>query len=338
MKAAVIGAGSWGTAASRLLATNVESVVLWARDPNTATAIATTRENARYLPGVALPAELEVTASLEVACTGADIVVLAVPSHGLRDVLGQAAPFIGATAILVSLAKGLEAERDLRMSEVIVDVLGNAFTRRTGVLTGPNLAREVAAGQPTASVVSIPDSAAARLAQSAFMTPTFRVYTNPDVVGCEVAGVVKNVIAIAAGAASGLGYGANTMAALLTRGLAEMARLGTTLGGDPLTFAGLAGMGDLVATCTSEQSRNRTVGVELGRGRSIDQIVADMHMVAEGVKSTRAVLALAHRHVVEMPIAEQVGAMLYERCRASDLVAMLMAREAKAELQGLERS
>lgn len=338
MKVAVIGAGSWGTTVARLVSHNADDTVLWAREPRTAATIAATRSNERYLPGVVLPADLEVTASLEAACVDADVVVLGVPSHGMRAVLQQAAPYIGSTAIVVSLAKGLEPNRELRMSEVIVDVLGAAYARRSGTLTGPNLAREVAAGQPTASVVAIPDAAAARLAQSVFMTPTFRVYTNPDVVGCELAGVVKNVIAIAAGAAAGLGYGANTMAALLTRGLAELARLGIALGGDPLTFSGLAGMGDLVATCTSEQSRNRTVGVELGRGRSIDEIIAEMHMVAEGVKSTRSVLDLAQRHGVEMPIAQTVGAILYDGQRASDSLGQLMAREAKPELHGLDRT
>lgn len=338
MKVAVIGAGSWGTAVARLVSGNAEDVVLWARDPRAAALLGSTRENATYLPGFELPGALEVTASLGAACSEADVVVLGVPSHGLRKVLEGAKPYISANALVVSLAKGLEQTTDLRMSEVVVDVLGPGVARRSGVLTGPNLAREVAGGQPTASVVAVPDAAAARLLQSVFMTPTFRVYTNPDVVGCELAGVVKNVIAIAAGIAAGLGFGANTMAALLTRGLAELARLGTTMGGDPLTFAGLAGMGDLVATCTSPQSRNRSVGVELGKGRPLDEITSEMHMVAEGVKSTRAVLALARAHGVEMPIAEQVGAVLYEGRRAPELLAGLMSREAKSELYGLERA
>jgi glycerol-3-phosphate dehydrogenase (NAD(P)+) len=338
VKVAIIGAGSWGTAVARLVSVNADDVVLWARDPRTAAQIAATRENEKYLPGFELPGALEITSSLEVACFESDVVVLGVPSHGLRKVLEEAAEHIAPNALIVSLAKGLEQDSDLRMSEVVRDVLGDTVSRRTGVLTGPNLAREVAAGQPTASVVAVPDPAAARLLQSVFMTPTFRVYTNPDVVGCELAGVVKNVIAIAAGIAAGLDFGANTMAALLTRGLAELGRLGTAMGGDPLTFAGLAGMGDLVATCTSPQSRNRTVGVELGKGRSIDEIIADMHMVAEGVKSTRAVVQLARRNGVEMPIAEQVAAVLYEGRRAPELLAALMAREAKPELHGLERA
>jgi glycerol-3-phosphate dehydrogenase (NAD(P)+) len=203
------------------------------------------------------------------------------------------------------------------------------------VLTGPNLAREVAEGQPTASVVAVDDDDTATMLQHLFMTPTFRVYTNSDVVGCEIAGALKNVIALAVGAAAGLGFGDNTRAALITRGLAELARLGVALGGNPMTFAGLAGMGDLVATCTSEKSRNRFVGFELGRGRTLDEIVAEMNMVAEGVKTTAAVLELAAEHGVEMPIATMVGAVLYEGLRAADMVPALMLREAKPELHGI---
>jgi glycerol-3-phosphate dehydrogenase (NAD(P)+) len=236
---------------------------------------------------------------------------------------------------IISLAKGVEQDTLRRMTEVIAEVLPTHLPERIGVLTGPNLAREVAAGQPAASVVAVHDETTAGELQRLLMTATFRVYTNPDVVGCEIAGALKNVMAIAAGIADGLGYGDNTKAALLTRGLAELTRLGIALGGNPLTFSGLAGMGDLVATCTSTQSRNRTVGVQLGTGRKIDDIVAEMRMVAEGVKSTAAVLELARRHRVEMPIAEQVGAVLYEGKRAEDLVPALMLREAKAELHGI---
>ena len=233
---------------------------------------------------------------------------------------------------ILSLSKGVEQGTVLRMTEVVADVLPDHRRDRIGVLTGPNLAREVALGQPTASVVAIDDAEAAAALQALFMTATFRVYTNPDVVGCEIAGALKNVIAIAAGIAHGLGYGDNTKAALITRGLAELARLGMALGGDPLTFSGLAGMGDLVATCTSDKSRNRTVGVALGQGRQLDDIVAEMKMVAEGVKSTEAVLELAARHGVEMPIAEQVGAVLYEGRTPAEIVPALMLRQAKPEL------
>jgi glycerol-3-phosphate dehydrogenase (NAD(P)+) len=221
------------------------------------------------------------------------------------------------------------------MTEVIAEELADHDTTRIGVLTGPNLAREVASGQPTASVVAVPDPAIADALQAVFFAPTLRVYTNPDVVGCEMAGALKNVLAIGAGIADGLGYGDNTKAALMTRGLAELARLGVAMGGEPLTFAGLAGMGDLIATCSSPQSRNRYVGCELGRGRALDDVVNEMNMVAEGVKTTAAVMELAARYEVEMPLASFVGRVLYEGARPADLVPELMLRKAKPELQGM---
>jgi glycerol-3-phosphate dehydrogenase (NAD(P)+) len=334
VKVAVIGAGSWGTTVAALACTNA-STVLWARHQDVADRINTAHRNEDYLPHIDLPATLAATSSLEEACTGADVVVMAVPSHGFRDVLAEAGDVVPPDVSVISLSKGLEQGTVLRMTEVIADVLPEHRADRIGVLTGPNLAREVAAGQPTASVVAVGDEEAAEALQKLFMTRTFRVYTNPDVVGCEIAGTLKNVIAIAAGIAAGLGYGDNTKAALITRGLAELARLGMALGGDPLTFSGLAGMGDLVATCTSDKSRNRTVGVALGEGRKLEEIVAEMKMVAEGVKSTEAVLDLARRTGVELPIAEQVGAVLYEGRKPADIVPALMLREAKPELRGM---
>jgi glycerol-3-phosphate dehydrogenase (NAD(P)+) len=334
MKVAVVGAGSWGTAVAALCSVNAD-VVLWARHEDLATSIAATHENATYLPGIVLPDRIGTSTDLAGACTGADVVVMAVPSHGFRAVLAEAAPAIAAGVPVISLAKGIEQGTHARMTEVIADVLPDHPTDRIGVLTGPNLAREVAEGQPTASVIAVRDDATATALQHLFMTPTFRVYTNTDVVGCEIAGALKNVIALAVGAAAGLGFGDNTRAALITRGLAELARLGVALGGNPLTFAGLAGMGDLVATCTSEKSRNRFVGFELGRGRTLDDIVTEMNMVAEGVKSTEAVLELAAQHGVDMPIATMVGAVLYEGLRAEDMVPALMLREAKPELRGI---
>lgn len=331
---AVVGAGSWGTAVAALVAEHAE-VRLWARDPELAASINSDHENARYLPGIALSAHLHATADLTAACRDAEVVVLGVPSHGLRAVLTDAAAVIGDGVPIVSLSKGVEQGTHLRMTEVVADVLPSHRVDRIGVLTGPNLASEVAEGQPTASVIAIPDAEAAASLQQLFMARTFRVYTNPDVVGCEIAGALKNVIAIATGVAAGLGYGDNTKAALMTRGLAELARLGVALGGEPLTFSGLAGMGDLIATCTSEKSRNRHVGVELGRGRHLDEIVTEMNMVAEGVKSTGAVLELAVARGLEMPIAAMVGAVLYEDATPADLVPTLMLREAKAELHGI---
>ncbi len=334
MKVAVIGAGSWGTAVAGIAAHNAD-VVLWARRPALADAINEHHENAEYLPGLTLPTNLRATCSLEEACAGADAVVMGVPSHGFRDVMREAAPHVAPSATVLSLSKGIEQGTLARMTEVIAEVLVDHAQSRIGVLSGPNLAKEIVQGQPAATVIAMTDLAAAEQLQAVFMTPTFRVYTNPDVVGCEIAGALKNVIAIAVGIAHGIGYGDNAKAALMTRGLAELARLGMTMGGDPLTFAGLAGMGDLIATCSSPQSRNRSVGVELGKGRSLDDIVAEMNMVAEGVKSTVAVNELALRHAVELPVAEFVGRVLYSGARAADLVPELMLRKAKPELDGI---
>jgi glycerol-3-phosphate dehydrogenase (NAD(P)+) len=331
---AVIGAGSWGTTVAAIMCEHA-TTTLWGRNPELVDAIAQRHENPNYLAGVVLPDALQATTHLDAACTGADVVVMAVPSHGYRAVLQLAAPHLAADVPVVSLAKGIERGTLLRMTEVTLDVLTGHDPGRVAVLTGPNLAREVAEGQPAASVIACRDEDTARELQQLCMSRSFRVYTNPDVVGCEVAGAMKNVIAIAAGTAAGLGYGDNTQAALITRGLAEVARLGVALGGEPMTFAGLAGLGDLVATCTSPKSRNRSVGFELGRGRSLDEIVEQSNMVAEGVRSTAALLELAARVGVEMPIASMVGAVLYDGRRPAELVPELMLREAKAELHGL---
>ena len=334
MRVAVVGAGSWGTSVAAIAATNADTV-LWARGAGVVESVNESHRNRDYLPDIDLPPSLRATSSIEEACDGADVVVMGVPSHGFRAVLESARLVIANDAPVISLSKGIEQGTGLRMTQVVAEVLTEHRPDLIGVLTGPNLAREVALGQPTASVVALDDADAAKALQQVFMTKTFRVYTNPDVVGCEIAGALKNVIALAAGIAHGLGYGDNTKAALITRGLAELARLGVSLGGDPLTFSGLAGMGDLVATCTSEKSRNRTVGVALGQGQALDDIVREMKMVAEGVKSTEAVLELARSAGIEMPIAAQVGAVLYEGRRPADIVPALMLREAKPELRGM---
>jgi glycerol-3-phosphate dehydrogenase (NAD(P)+) len=334
MKVCVIGAGSWGTAVAAIACANADAT-LWARRPELAATINDTHENPSYLPGIALPPELRATSSIEEACRDAEVVVVGVPSHGFRAVLADASPFIAPRTAVVSLSKGIEQGTLARMTEVIDDVLVGHEPACTGVLTGPNLAKEVAAGQPTASVIAVPDAWVAEALQRVFFTPTLRVYTNPDVIGCEMAGALKNVLAIGAGIADGLGFGDNTKAALITRGLAELARLGVACGGDPLTFAGLAGMGDLIATCSSPQSRNRNVGSQLGKGRPLDEIVSEMNMVAEGVKTTAAVVALAERYEVEMPLASFVGRVLYEGARPADLVPELMLRKAKSELHGM---
>jgi glycerol-3-phosphate dehydrogenase (NAD(P)+) len=331
---AVIGAGSWGTTVAAIVSANAPTVI-WGRNRDLTATIARTHENPAYLPGITLPDTLRATGDLGAACSGADVVVMAVPSHGFRGVLCEAAAFLRDDVPIVSVSKGVERDTLLRMTEVTLDVLPNHRRGRVAVLTGPNLAREVALGQPAASVIACPDDATAALLQQLFMTRSFRVYTNPDLIGCEIAGALKNVIAIAVGTATGLGYGDNAQAALITRGLAELTRLGVALGGEPLTFAGLAGLGDLVATCTSPQSRNRTVGCELGRGRALAGIVDEMRMVAEGVRTTAAVLELARRWDVEMPIAAIVGAVLYDGRHPAELVPTLMLREAKPELHGL---
>ena len=333
MRVAVVGAGSWGTALARLAAARAE-VRLWAREPEVVASVRDTRENALFLPGYRIPAAVACTGELAEALDGAGVVIMAVPSHGFRDVLHRALPFLPPEAPLISVTKGIEQETMKRMTEIILEET-HRDPAGVGVLTGPNLAKEIADGQPAATVVAMGDLEAARAVQGLLMGPTLRVYTNPDVVGCEAAGALKNVMAIAPGMASGLGYGDNSTAALITRALAELTRLGVAMGGRPLTFAGLAGMGDLVATCISTQSRNRRVGVALGEGRRLEEVVAEMRMVAEGVKTTGAVLALAARHQIEMPIAAVVGRVLYEGCSPADMVAGLMGREAKAELYGI---
>ena len=330
-KVAVIGAGSWGTTVAALAASSVPTV-LWARRPALAAEVETRHENADYLPGVVLPDSLRVTSSLEEAVAGSALVIMAVPSHGFRAVLSELAESIPAGAPVVSLAKGLEQGSHLRMTEVIAEV---APGHLAGVLTGPNLAREIAAGQPAATVVAMRDEEMARAVQEVLRTQTFRVYTNPDVVGCEMAGATKNVLAIAAGILQGLGLGDSSLAALVTRGLAELGRLGVAMGGERITIAGLAGVGDLVATCTSTLSRNRMVGEQLGRGRSLAEIMAEMRMVAEGVKTARPLLELAAAHGVEMPIGEQVASVLEGVTSPENAIRTLMSRSAKPEFDGL---
>jgi glycerol-3-phosphate dehydrogenase (NAD(P)+) len=326
---AVIGAGSWGTAAAALAAIQ-QPVVLWSRRADLARVINSSSENPDYLPGFRLPYGLRATADLDEATEGATLMAMAVPSHGFGGVLGRMSG-LPVDLPIVSLTKGIEEKSLRRMTEVIADLLPAHNQQMIGVLTGPNLAGEVMAGQPTAAVVAVVDEEAAAVVQRTFMGPTFRVYTNPDVVGCELAGSLKNVMAIAAGMSTGLGFGDNTRAALLTRALAELTRLGVALGGLPATFAGLAGMGDLIATCTSVQSRNFRVGIGLAQGRKLDDIIEEMKMVAEGVKTTRAVLELAEREGVEMPIATQVARVLYEGHHPREAVMSLMTRQAKSE-------
>jgi len=322
LRATVLGAGSWGTAVAALACRNGPTL-LWARSPEIADEVNRAHTNERYLPKHVLPETLRATASLEEAVRDADVVALGVPSQGLRGVLEEVQKHLRPWIPLVSLAKGLEQGTHRRMTEVIREVLPD---HRAGVLTGPNLAREIVAGLAAASVIAIDDDMIARQLQSVFHSGLFRVYTNRDVVGCELGGALKNVIAIAVGMGDGLRVGDNTRSAVITRGLAEMTRLGVALGGRAETFAGLIGMGDLIATCVSPQSRNRHVGVQLGLGRRIDEIVAEMHMVAEGVKTTRVVLELAEQRGVAMPIAREVFGVLYEGRSAQDAYRGLVRR------------
>lgn len=312
-----------------MLAKNSHNVSLWGRDEALVEEMNATRHNPRYISDVLLPPDLLVTWDMERAVEDAGIVVMAVPSHAMRDAVRSLSHLISDRRIFVSLAKGLEDETFLRMTEVIGDeVPGSAFA----ALSGPNHAEEVSVGIPTATVVSARDKTVEERLQEAFMTSSFRVYTNPDLVGVEMGGASKNIIAIAAGISDGLGFGDNTKASLMTRGLAEMTRLGDAMGANPRTFAGLSGMGDLIATCTSNHSRNRAVGERLGRGESLEGITAEMRMVAEGVRAARAVYGLSLSMGIELPITSMVYDILYNGREIDSGVAELMLRDAAREL------
>lgn len=331
---AVVGAGSWGTAFAAVVAANHVPTLLWARRPELAREINARHANQPYLPDVPLPTTLRATSDVEEAVGPASVVVIAVPSHALREKMKEMGPLIPADAAVVSLTKGVEQDSLLRMTEVISEA-GNLEPERAAAVSGPNLAKEVALGLPGATVVACSDPKRAERLQRIFHSRTFRVYTNTDVCGVEIGGAAKNVVAIAAGIADGLGYGDNSKAALITRGLVEITRLAVRLGASPLTMAGLAGIGDLVATCMSRQSRNRFVGEELGKGRSLDEIIASMNMVAEGVKSSKSVTALAERHGVEMPIADRVRRVIHEGADAREMVEELMTRAPEPEFLGI---
>ncbi len=326
----MIGAGSWGTTAAALAASGTPTI-LWARQSEVADGVNQKHRNPRYFPDQHLPDGLIATADLAEAVADANAVVMAVPSHGFRHVFSEASPHIDPSVPILSLTKGIEQDTLATMTQVISDVSPGHDRERVGVMTGPNLAAEIAAGQPTAAVIAFQDPDSAISLQKVFMGPTFRVYTNDDVPGCELGGALKNVMAIAAGMSDGLGFGDNTRATLITRALAEVTRLGTALGGRPSTFAGLAGMGDLIATCISTNSRNHHVGFGLAQGETLETIVEEMQMVAEGIKTTRAVLDLAAKHRIDMPIAAHVGMVLYEGMHPRDAVLRLMTRDPKSE-------
>lgn len=326
----VVGAGAWGTSLAIVLAEQGHEVRLWSFESDVAAAIRDTGENP-YLDGVRLPDSIRAETDLAAAVAGAGLVVSVSPSQVVRSVMSEAAPHLAPDAIVVSASKGIELGTLLRMDEVLSQVLPATIMDRFSVLSGPSFAREVAARAPTAVVAASRSPEAAARVQESFQTPWFRVYTNPDVVGVELGGALKNVMALAAGMASGLGFGHNTTAALITRGLAEMTRLGVALGARQATFYGLAGMGDLVLTCTGSLSRNRTVGYRLGQGESLESILGDMKAVAEGVKTASAVHELAARARVEMPIAEQVYAIVEEGRSVREALHALMLRDPKPE-------
>jgi glycerol-3-phosphate dehydrogenase (NAD(P)+) len=334
MKAAVLGAGSWGTTFAQVLCDAGNEVVLWCRRPEVAQSIMASHENHDRLRGITLPPTLQATADPGLALNGAELVVLAVPAQTLRTNLAGWRHLLPADALLVSLIKGVEHGTSERMSEVIAQVTG-AGQERICVVTGPNLAKEIAARQHSATVVACTDDQAADRIQKACHTGYFRPYTNPDVIGCELGGAVKNVIALAVGIAVGMGLGDNTRAMLITRGLAEIARLGAAVGADQHTFAGLAGMGDLIASCSSPLARNRSVGEKLGRGMPLAEVMASTDEVAEGVTSCRPVLELARAHGVEMPITEVMVAVVHEGMDIGQAVIMLASRSAKPERYGV---
>ena len=327
-RVAVMGSGSWGTAFALVVSDAGNHVTLWARRPELADKINTAHYNPDYFPDLSLPASLKAVSDPQEAMIGADFVVLAVPSQALRSNLMQWQ--IPGNAIVVSLAKGIELGTGLRMSEVIAEA-GSIDPGRIAVVTGPNLAREIAERQPSASVVASDSLVTAEAFQAVCHTARFRAYTNTDVIGCELGGATKNVIALAVGMALGLGLGANATASVITRGLAEISRLGLALGADPYTFSGLAGLGDLVATCSSPLSRNRTFGEELGKGRTIAEITASTRQVAEGVKSCASITELAAKHQVEMPIVENVAAVIAGELTPAEMITALMSRSAKPE-------
>ena len=331
MNVAVIGAGNWGTALAKLLAEKNFSVTVWAHEPKVVEGIRGRHENPSYLQGIALPENLQATSDLAEAVAGRELVLFVAPSHFMREVMRQAAPRLAPGALVISAAKGIENETLLTMSGVMAAVFPPEVAGRVVVVSGPSFAREVALKMPTAVSAASRDQKAAEAVQLALATDYLRVYTTNDVIGVELGGAVKNVIAIAAGISDGMGFGTNTRAALITRGLAEIGRLGVKMGANLMTFAGLAGLGDLVLTCTGDLSRNRQVGLALGRGKKLKEVLAEMTMVAEGVKNAEAVYKLSQKMQVEMPITEQVYLMLYADKSPALALATLMGRKLRSE-------
>lgn len=329
----VAGSGSWGTALSVLLALKGYMVRIWSNHPEIAEDITVKRENTRYLPGVIVPPAIEVTVHIEEAVRGADAVLFAVPSHAFREVLQTALPYLSGLELIINAAKGIEEDSLLRLSQAYAEVAGPQALERYVALSGPSHAEEVGRQVPTAVVAASSSMSSAESAQDLFMCDNFRVYTNPDIAGVELGGALKNVIALGTGIADGLGFGDNTKAALMTRGLYEISRLGITLGANPLTFAGLAGVGDLIVTCTSMHSRNRRAGIAIGQGKSLEEALAEVGMVVEGVRTARAARRLSERYGVNMPITEQMYEVLFEGLSPETAVKNLMTRGKKHEIE-----
>jgi glycerol-3-phosphate dehydrogenase (NAD(P)+) len=328
---AIIGAGGWGTALAITMARDERDVRLWAFEPYLVETILATRENPLYLPGVRLPVSIQISNSMQMVLSGARIVIMAVPSHVYRNVLSQMLPLLNKDMVFASAAKGIENETLMRMSEVVADTTRPQFSPRVGAISGPTFAPEVARGEPTALVVASPDEELRLYLQAELSAPRFRLYTNPDLIGVEIAAAVKNIIAIAAGVVDGLGLGSNATAALITRGLVEITRLAVACGGKRETLSGLAGLGDLVLTAYGTLSRNRQVGVALGQGKNLKDVLSNMRAVAEGVKTANSTVALARKHNVEMPIAEKMHAVLYEGLKPHVAINDLMERKLKEE-------
>ncbi len=330
-KICVLGAGSWGTTLANILAEKGFDISLWVREADLYQIIKRTRENTFFLPGIKLAQNIMPTNSVKEAVQDRAVIVCVVPSHGVRDVFIETVDILSKDAIVVSASKGLEQETLLTVSQVLKQTLPKVIHKNLSVLSGPTFAKEVSRKLPTAICVASNKKAAAEKVQQLFNTNSFRVYTNDDMIGVELGGILKNVIAIAAGISDGLGLGMNARAALITRGLAEISRLGVSMGADAATFAGLSGLGDLVLTCTGELSRNRSVGIMIGKGKKLPDILSEMKMVAEGVKTAEAAYGLAKKHGVEMPITEQVYRVLYENKSPKDAVMDLMTRRLKEE-------
>ena len=331
-KIGVLGGGSWGTALAVLLANKDMDVDIWLRDKNQISQILLERENKKYLPNIKLPLNINLMDDVEKAIYNKDVILLSIPTHGVRETLKLIKPYINKNQIIVNVAKGIENNSLLRISEISSEILPN---NKFSVLSGPSHAEEVALSIPTTVVAASNHKTVAEYVQDLFFTPNFRVYTNPDIIGVELGGSLKNVIALAAGISDGLNYGDNTKAALMTRGIFEMAKLGEKMGANPITFSGLSGIGDLIVTCTSMHSRNRRAGILIGSGKTMDEAIIEIGMVVEGIKTTKSTYELAEKHKIDMPITEELYKVLYEEADVKEAVPHLMVRDRTYEMENI---